>query len=66
MDVLRIDKVGEKNALQMSDSLMRTYQMDSSMIRKVQIETVPVYRPPRREDKWYMERYLAKYQNTPI
>jgi hypothetical protein len=68
VDVLRIDKVREKNALQMSDSLMRTYQMDSSMIRKVQIETVPVYRPPKREDKWYITNKEWKdiWQNIKI
>jgi hypothetical protein len=68
VDVLRIDKVREKNALHMSDSLMRTYQMDSSMIRKVQIETVPVYRPPKREDKWYITNKEWKdiWQNIKI
>ena len=53
VDVLRINKAEEKKALQMSDSLVQAYNMDS-IKRKVQIETVPVYRPPRKENKWYI------------
>lgn len=55
VDVLRIDKEGEKKALHMSDSLVQAFQVDS-IVRKVQIETVPVYRPPKREDKWYITK----------
>lgn len=55
VDVLRINKTDEKKALLMSDSLARTYNLDS-IKRKVQIETIPVYRPPRRENKWYITK----------
>lgn len=55
VDVLRINKVEEKKALQLSDSLVHAYNMDS-IKRKVQIETVPVYRPPRKENKWYITK----------
>ena len=54
VDELRIHKVDEQTALQVGDSLAHMYQMDSSMVRHVQIETRPVYRPPRKENKWYI------------
>ena len=54
VDELRIHKVDEQNALIVGDSMAHVYQVDSSMIRRVQIETRPVYRPPRRENKWYI------------
>ena len=54
VDELRIKKVEEQNALQLGDSLAQMYQVDSSMVRHVQIETRPVYRPPRKESKWYI------------
>ena len=54
VDELRIRKVEEQDALQYSDSLAQTYQFDSSQIKKVQIETRSVYRPPRRENEWYI------------
>lgn len=54
VDELRIRKVDEQNALQLGDSLAEVYQLDSSMIKHVQIETQPVYRPPRKENAWYI------------
>ena len=53
VDELRIRKVDEQEALVLGDSLAHTYNLDS-MKRNVQIDTRPVYRPPRREDKWYI------------
>ncbi len=53
VDELRIRKVDEQDALMLGDSLAHAYNVDS-MKRNVQIETRPVYRPPRREDKWYI------------
>ena len=55
VDVLRIHKAEEQKALQMSDSLMQSYNLDS-ITKKVQIETVPVYRPPRKDNKWYITK----------
>ena len=37
-----------------SDSIAKTYQFDSTTIKKVQTESHHVYRPPRKEDKWYI------------
>ena len=67
VDVLRINKAEEKKALQMSDSLVQAYNMDS-IKRKVQIETVPVYRPPKKENKWYITNKEWKdiWQNIKI
>ena len=55
VDELRIRKVQEQDAILAGDSLAQEYNLDS-MKRKVQIETVPVYRPPRQEDKWYISQ----------
>lgn len=55
VDVLRIKKVDERNALIVGDSLAQTYNVDS-LKHTVQIETRPVYRPPKREDKWYITK----------
>ena len=55
VDELRIRKVAEQDALMMGDSLAQEYRLDS-MQRQVQIETVPVYRPPVRENKWYITK----------
>ena len=55
VDELRIRKVEEQDALQLGDSLAQAYNVDS-MKHTVQIETRPVYRPPRREDKWYITK----------
>ena len=53
VDELRIRKAEEQDALLYGDSLAQMYNVDS--IRKqVQIETRPVYRPPRKENKWYI------------
>ena len=54
VDELRIRKVDEKDALTYSDSLAQALQFDSSQIKKVQIETRAVYRPPKRENEWYI------------
>ena len=53
VDELRIHKADEQDALLLGDSLAQEYKLDSIQ-RHVQIETRPVYRPPRREDKWYI------------
>lgn len=55
VDELRIHKVEEQDALLLGDSLAQAYNVDS-MKRNVQIETRPVYRPPIREDKWYITK----------
>ncbi|MBR4432198.1 MAG: hypothetical protein IKS76_03235 [Paludibacteraceae bacterium] len=54
VDELRIHKVEERDALLYGDSLAQAYQIDSSAIRHVQIETRPVYRPPRKQKEWYI------------
>ena len=53
VDELRIHKADEQDAILAGDSLAQAYNVDS-MKRTVQIETRPVYRPPKREDKWYI------------
>lgn len=53
VDELRIRKADEQDALLVGDSLAHEYSVDS-IRRNVQIETRPVYRPPRKEDKWYI------------
>lgn len=53
VDVLRIRKVAEQDAKLYADSLAQQYNLDS-MQRQVQIETRPVYRPPRKENTWYI------------
>ena len=53
VDELRIHKVAEQDAVLMGDSLAEEYNVDS-LKHTVQIETRPVYRPPKREDKWYI------------
>ena len=53
VDELRIHKADEQDAIFTGDSLAQAYNVDS-MKRTVQIETRPVYRPPKREDKWYI------------
>lgn len=54
VDELRIHKVAEQDALIAGDSLAQAMEMDSAMIRHVQIETRPVYRPPRKNTEWYI------------
>lgn len=53
VDALRIHKVEEQKALQLADSISQAHNLDS-IRHKVQIETRPVYRPPRKEEKWYI------------
>ena len=54
VDELRIHKVDEQDALLAGDSLAHAYELDSSMIRHVQKEIRPVYRPPRKNNEWYI------------
>lgn len=56
VDELRIHKVAEQDALIAGDSLAKAMEMDSAMIRRVQIETRPVYRQPRKNTEWYITR----------
>jgi len=53
VDELRIHKVQEQDALLLGDSLTRQYNLDSIQ-RHVQIDTRAPYRPPKKEDKWYI------------
>lgn len=53
VDELRIHKADERDALLYSDSLAQATHLDS-IRRNVQIETRPVYRPPKRENTWYI------------
>ncbi len=55
VDELRIHKAEEQDAILYADSLAQAYNIDS-MRRNVQIETTPVYRPPRKNDEWYITR----------
>ena len=55
VDELRVHKAQEQDALLHGDSLAQEYHMDS-IKRHVQIETRPVYRPPRRESTWYITK----------
>ena len=54
VDELDIRRVEKNDALMVSDSIAQSYQLDSSSIRRVQTESHHVYRPPRRENKWYI------------
>ena len=56
VDELRIHRVEENDALNYSDSLAQALQFDSTKIKHVQIETRSVYRPPKREDTWYITK----------
>lgn len=53
VDELRIHKADEQDALLLSDSLAQAYNVDS-LRHNVQIETRPVYRPPRKNNEWYL------------
>jgi len=55
VDELRIHKAEEQDAIIAGDSLARAYNLDS-IKRTVQIDTRPVYRPPRRENTWYITK----------
>ena len=55
VDELRIRKVEEQDAILMGDSLAHAYNLDS-IKHTVQIETRPVYRPPKRENTWYITK----------
>lgn len=54
VDELDIRRVEKNDALQVSDSIAQSYQLDSNTIKRVQTESHHVYRPPRRENKWYI------------
>ena len=54
VDELRIRKVDEQTALLTADSIAKEYNIDS-LQKRVQIDTRPVYRPPKKdENKWYI------------
>ena len=55
VDELRIHKAEEQDALIMGDSLSQQYNL-VSIKRKVQIDTRPVYRPPKKNDEWYITK----------
>ena len=55
VDELRIHKAEEQDAILMGDSLSHQYNLDS-IKRKVQIDTRPVYRPPRKNTEWYITK----------
>ena len=55
VDALRINKVGEQQALLAADSISQAYNLDSLRLH-VQKETTPVYRPPRKENTWYITK----------
>jgi hypothetical protein len=54
VDELDIRRVEKNEALQASDSIAQSYQLDSTTIKRVQTESHHVYRPPRRENEWYI------------
>ena len=54
VDELRIHKVAEQDALYLGDSLAQSYQLDS--IKHVKVDSRPPYRPPKREDTWYITK----------
>lgn len=64
VDALRINKAGEQDAIMYGDSLAQTYNLDS-LRRNVQIDSRPVYRPPRKHDEWYLTQreWKALWQN---
>jgi hypothetical protein len=53
VDELRIRKVEEQDAIQLGDSLAQEYNVDS-LRRQVQIDTRAPYRPPKKENTWYI------------
>ena len=67
VDELRIHKAEEEDAIQYGDSLAQEYNLDS-IKRNVQISTRPVYRPPRRENTWYITKreWKAIFKNYRI
>ena len=67
VDELRINKAGEQDAILYGDSLAQEYKVDS-LQRHVQIETRPVYRPPRPNNEWYItqKEWKAIWKNYRI
>ena len=55
VDELRIRKVEEQDALVYGDSIAQQLNLDS-IRHKVQIDTRAPYRPPRREETWYITK----------
>lgn len=53
VDELRINTADEQDALLVSDSLAQEMNVDT-IKKQVQIETRPVYRPPRPDNEWYL------------
>jgi hypothetical protein len=53
VDELRVRKAEEQDALLLGDSLAQEYSVDS-IRRTVQIDTRAPYRPPRKEETWYI------------
>lgn len=53
VDELGIRKVQEQDAILFGDSIAQELNVDS-IKRSVQIDRRAPYRPPRREDKWYI------------
>jgi hypothetical protein len=52
VDELDIRRGEKQDALIAGDSIKQAFNVDS--IRRVQTESHHVYRPPRRENKWYI------------
>jgi hypothetical protein len=64
VDELRIHKAEEEEAILLGDSLAQAYNVDS-IRRTVQIDTRSVYRPPRKDDHWYITQreWLEMWQS---
>ena len=56
VDELDVRKAEKQDMLIYSDSLAQMYELDSSKIKRVQTEGHHVYRPPRRNDDWYINQ----------
>jgi hypothetical protein len=67
VDELRIHKVEEEDAISYADSLSQEYNLDS-IKHHVQIDTRPVYRPPRKNTEWYITQreWKAIFKNYRI
>lgn len=54
VDELDVNRVDKQDALMASDSIAKTYQFDSTTIKRVQTVSHHVYRPPRKNTEWYI------------
>jgi len=54
VDELNVRRVDKQDALLFGDSLAQTYQIDSSAIKRVDVNKHHVYRPPRKNKEWYI------------